>query len=198
MRAGLMLIGLVSLAVVMVLGVRGFGPGQELVSAPGSEVSPESAGYAGLKMERLGAGEEVRLSDAEVMSLLRYHPDFAVVGFTEMDVFMAGDTLRLSARVPAERLPDLPELETLRLFLPDTVPLVFFGTIRPLEGGVIALEISTLEAMGMPIPARLHLPILSRLGLLGHPGLSGSAIPLSLPAGVTAARVELGQLVLTP
>jgi hypothetical protein len=113
-------------------------------------------------------------------------------------VSLSGTTLILSGSVPAERIPDVPELQSLRFLLPDTVPVMIGGDVRSLREGAVAMEITTIEVFRMPIPPRIYPVLLDRLGRQDRPGLAPSALELPLPPGVSSARVEGGELVLTP
>jgi hypothetical protein len=189
----------------LVLGglVLGFGQGMfssDRATSAAADVSPEAARSAERKLERLRReGEEVRLTEAEVASLVRYGSETWVPGLGgQVEVTLSGTALTLSGAVPAERIPDVPELESLRFLLPDTVPVMVGGDVRSLRDGAVVLDITTIEVFRMPIPARIHPVLLDRLGRRDRPGLAPTALELPLPSGVSSARVEGGELVLTP
>jgi hypothetical protein len=72
-----------------------------------TEASPEVAAAAEAKLEQLRAGgDSVRLSGVEITSLLRYRaPAAALEMVHDPAVVIAGDTIRLTGRVPTDRLP---------------------------------------------------------------------------------------------
>ena len=176
--------------------VAGLFGGEEPVAV----VSEEGALQAEAKLERLArGGDTVYLSAVEVNSLIRYRfadrfPDL----LGEPAVALAGDTLRLRARVPTERLPQVRELERVRSFLPDTAPVEVAGRLGPLEGGRAALEIISVRFSGIPVPEHLYPAALERLGRRDEPGLPPTALPVRLPPGVGRAQVVNGNLVLIP
>jgi hypothetical protein len=165
-----------------------------------SEVSEEAALSAEAKLERLRTrGDTVRLSEVELASLLRFrvadrYPDL----LQNPSAGMAGDTLRVGARFPTERLPELQELERVRPFFPDTTRIDVAGRLRERGPGRAALEIDEVAVAGIPIPQRYYPSVLERLGRRDEPGLPANAMAFGLPEGVGSARVENGYLVLTP
>jgi hypothetical protein len=169
-------------------------------AAPTVAVSQDAAASAERKLEMLmREGVEVRLDESELTSLFHFRSDIVGAGLAEgMEVRLRDSMVQLAGTVPADRLPEVAELETLRMILPDTVPILVGGGVNSIEGGLVALQITSLEVLGMPIPARLHPTILDRLGRRDHPGLPASALALPLPGGIASVRVENGELVLTP
>ncbi|MDQ3557199.1 MAG: hypothetical protein M3409_10565, partial [Gemmatimonadota bacterium] len=107
------------------------------VSAPATEVSEQAAVQAEEKLRLLREeGEPARLSDVELTSLLRFRLGGQIPGdLSEPTVRMNGDTLRVSGRVPAERLPRIRELERIRMFLPDTADVEVAGGLRSVATG---------------------------------------------------------------
>lgn len=163
-------------------------------------VSPEAAAQAEAKLARLtGEGDTVRLNDVEFTSLMRYRMRDRIPGDLESPaVAFSGDTVRLMARVPSDRLPQVPELGAARAFLPDTADVDVVGHVETLESGRAAFEVRRITFAGIPIPQRFYPQALERMGRREEPGLGPSAFPFPLPDGVGTARVEGGMLVLTP
>lgn len=163
-------------------------------------ISPETAERAAEKLDRLREDDEVvRLSEVEIASLIRYRwSGWVPAVLREPAVSLAGDTLRIGGRLPAELLPMVPELERVRDFLPDTVDVEVAGRLGPLAPGRAALDIGEIEVAGLPLPARFYPLVLERLGRRDEPGLPPAAIAFALPDGVSSARVEGGDLVLHP
>ncbi len=163
-------------------------------------VSPEAAEQAEAKLARLRErGETVRLSDAELTSLVRYRYRDRIPGdLYAPAVSFRGDTVRLQARVPSDRLPDTPELSRVRTFLPDTADVDVVGSLRSLDSGRSAFEVRRITFAQLPVPERLYPQALERMGRRDEPGLGPTAYPFRLPDGVGSARVEGGFLVLSP
>ncbi|HEX2092129.1 MAG TPA: hypothetical protein VHG28_06985 [Longimicrobiaceae bacterium] len=162
-------------------------------------VSPEAAAQAEAKIARLQEGDSVRLSDVELTSLVRYRYQDRIPGDLHAPaVSFRGDTVRLQARVPSDRIPDVPELGRVRSFLPDTADVDITGKLQPLESGRAAFDVDRITFAGIPIPERLYPQALERMGRRAEPGLAETAYPFRLPQGVGAARVEGGYLVLSP
>ena len=163
-------------------------------------VSQEAAVQAEEKLARLAEdGETVRLNDVEFTSLMRYRLRDRIPGDLESPaVSFRGDTVRLMARVPSDRLPDVPELGAARAFLPDTADVDVMGRLAPLASGRAAFEVERITFAGIPVPDRLYPQALERMGRRDEPGLSASAYAFPLPNGVGAARVEGSELILTP
>ena len=163
-------------------------------------VSPEAAAQAEEKLASLANdGETVRLNDVEFTSLMRYRLRDRIPGdLYAPAVAFRGDTVRLMARVPSDRLPDVPELGAARAFLPDTADVDVVGKLAALENGRAAFEVERITFAGIPVPERLYPVALERMGRRDEPGLAPSAYAFALPNGVGTARVEGGELVLTP
>jgi hypothetical protein len=192
----LLVVALAGGGLLLYLGV--LPPGR---SAPAPlEVSPAAAASAEVKLSRLASeGEPARLSEVELTSLFRFRPEvWSLAGVRDPEVRLSGSTLRLSGVLPTDRLPALPELEAIRMFIPDTARVEVGGTVEPIAGGRTVLDISSIEIAGMPIPARFYPAILDRLGRDPGDGLPPTAYPLPLPQGIGAARIENGELILTP
>ena len=174
-------------------------PGPWAKPAPPMEVSEEAADSAQAKLERLRAQrEEVRLSDVEFTSLLRYRMQGLAADLETPSVTFADSTLRLRGRFPTDRLPDTEEVNRIRTFLPDTAEVVVRGSIRTVEPGRAAVRVDNASFARIPIPAGEIPGVLERMGRGDQPGLAPEEYPFPLPPGVGSARVENGQLVLSP
>ena len=165
-----------------------------------TEISPEAAASAEAKLQRLREdGDTARLSGVELSSLMRFKLADQIPNLLgEPAVNMSGDTVHLRARIPTEHLPQVRELERVRAFLPDTAPVEISGRVTPLDGEHVALDIASVNFSGIPIPAHLYPTALERIGRRPVPGLAPTALPVRLPPGVGAARVENGVLILAP
>ena len=163
-------------------------------------VSPEAAESAERKLERMRAsGDTVHLTAAEFTSFLRYRfQDQLVSQLDAPTVTFNGDTLHLQGRVPTDRLPDTRELLAVREFLPDTPEVKLRGELRTLSPGRAAIRIDQAIFAKIPVPREVYADALKRLGRPDEPGLASNEYPFRLPPGVSSARVEGGELVLTP
>lgn len=164
------------------------------------EVSPEAAALAEEKIDRLRtAGDTARLSSIEASSLLRYRgPAWLTQRVHEAGVEFDSDTVRVSGTIATSELPSHPELDRVRVLLPDSSRVEISGVIAPLPSGRMAMDIGRVTFAGVPIPARYYPDVLARFGREDEPGLDESSIAVPLPEGVGSARVENGSLVLTP
>lgn len=164
-----------------------------------TEVSPAVAAAAEEKLAGVTErGEEARLSAAELTSLFRYRPQEWSLGTIQSPVVeMAGDTLRLNGRVATDDLPVQEEIAPLRGFLPDTAQIRIEGTVRIGEPGETLLDITGVEVAGMPIPPAIYSRLLGQGATAGSQN-GTSDLSLPLPRGVRSARVEGGELILTP
>lgn len=163
------------------------------------EVSPEAAEAAQAKLIRLiEDGEEARLSETEVTSLLRYGaPGWAGGSVEEPSIRMSGETLTLTGTVATESLPSHPELDAVRPFLPERAPIEVEGRVVTLASGKAAFEVESVEFASLPIPERYYPEMLERIGRRDEAGLAPTAVAMNLPSGVGQIRVEGGYLILT-
>lgn len=196
-----LVIGALITAGLVVAGLIAFDSGVLSSDRGGTEpltISPAAASSAESKIQRLaGEGEEVRLSAAELTSLFRYRPEMWALGIVhEPTVEIDGQTLILRGSVPTDEIPPQPELESIRYLLPDTTDLAVAGTLGSAGPGTSVLEVASLEIAGMPIPSRLFPLILERLGRSER--LPPNTIELPLPDAMSSARIENGELVLSP
>lgn len=163
-----------------------------------SEPSPELAERAVERYEAfLETGGRVRFTEAEVESVLRFHP--AVPrggGVVPVAVRLGEGEATVVLSVAVERLPALPELESLAGILPDTVQVRLRGVVLTLEGGETVFVLRGVEAAGVPLPSRLHARVVGALPVPPAEGLPPATVPLPLPAGVRAAYIQGGRLVL--
>lgn len=175
------------------LGYLRFGP------PVATEVSPEAAAQAEAKYRELVEhGRPVRLNEVELTSALRYRLRDRLPGdLFDPTVALRGDTVTLSGRVPADRLPPVPALDRVRAFLPDTASIDVTGALVGGAGSVY-FDVREVRFAGVPIPARYYPQALRGLGRRDQPGLPPTALGFRLPDGVAAARVAGGELILEP
>ena len=166
---------------------------------PAGEISPAVAAQAEAKLERLrNRGDTVQLSGVELTSLVRYRLGGWVPGeVSDPSVVIAADTLRLSGRIPADRMPQLPELERVRSLLPDTAEVELRGRLGSGEVGRAIFRVDELSVAGFPVPQRFYPRILEYLGW-SYDGGSTPELPLVLPEGVGGVRASNGVLTLFP
>jgi hypothetical protein len=198
----------IALAVIVAIGVGVFWYRDRLRTAwhdlrgtePQVEVAtPELADQAQRKLDELrdGTSTYVALSAVELESLLMYRYPGVLPGFLDAPaVELQGDRMRLRARVPVDKLPDVQGLGPAAAFLPDTTELTVSGRILPLQPGRVAFAIDDVSAQRFPLPRRLVPGALERLGRRDEPGLPAEAMALPLPPGVTSAYVRRDSLVL--
>lgn len=152
------------------------------------EVSPEAAASAESKLQRVAEGEEVALSANELTSLFAYRPQvWAIRPIHSPVVEMSGDTVRIRGGVPTSEIPAQIELGPVRALLPDTTNIDLAGVVRSSGSHALVLEVAAVEVEGMPVPERIYSEL-----------LQSDALTLPLPAGISAARVVDGELILTP
>ncbi|HSJ24976.1 MAG TPA: hypothetical protein VK929_09930 [Longimicrobiales bacterium] len=199
---------IVALVVILALGVgvylyrdrlliawhdyRGTSPAVE-------EPSPELADRAERKLNALrdGSSTYAALSAVELESLLAFRYNGVLPGFLDTPVVeMRGDQLRLRARVPVDRLPDIQGLGPAAAFLPDTTEVTVSGRLLPLQPGRVAFAIDDISAQRFPLPRRLVPGALERLGRRDEPGLPADAMALPLPPGANSAYIRRDSLVL--
>lgn len=166
---------------------------------PLTEVSPATADQAEAKLAQLRDGGEVRLTESELTSLLRYRlQDRIPASVNAPTVRLHGDTVRVSGRFPTDQLPASMDMGAARDFLPDTADVEVRGRMRTLEPGRAAIQVDVVTFARVPVPQQFYPEALQRLGRRDEPGLQPAEYPVRLPPGVGAARVEGGELVLSP
>jgi len=167
-----------------------------------SEPEPPSealAEVAAARIDSLVAGRlsRVALAEVDVQSLLRYQYAGIMPAFVDSArIELVGDQLRLSGRVPLDRLPSDGALGEVVALLPDTSEITLTGTMLPLGGGRVAIGVNQVSAARIPLPGRIVPAALNRLGRVAEPGLPADAIALRLPTGVSSAYVRSDSLVL--
>ncbi len=168
------------------------------VVAPSEELAADAA----TKLDRLASGEADRatLSSVEAESLLLFRYGSMLPGFIHAPRVVFDDgRIRLSGRIPIDRLPslsDVEELEEVLALMPDTTSFEITTQLIPLDSGRAALALDGMEAARIPLPKRLAAPLLRRLGRRDEPGLPADAVAFRLPAGAGAAYVRGDSLVL--
>jgi hypothetical protein len=176
--------------------IPGLGRSEPEVTA----VSPEAAEQAEKKLERLrSSGDTVHLNEVEFTSYIRYR---APSQFTEQlesaQVDFEGEKVTLSGRLPTDRLPDTRQVRALRGIMPDTADVRVSGGIRTLQPGRAALRVDAVSFAKITVPSEVYLEALKNAGRRDEPGLGPNEYVIPLPPGVGSARVEAGQLVLSP
>lgn len=169
-----------------------------VVAAP-VEPSAALADDAQRKLDALAAGEisTTALTEPELQSLLRYRYRALLPAFVDSpDVQLDGGRIRVSGKVPLDRLPQIEGLGQAASLLPDTTDVTLTGQLLPLEGGRVALGVDELTVSRIPLPQRLLGPVLERLGRTDEAGLPPDAIALPLPGGAGSAYVRGDSLVL--
>jgi hypothetical protein len=161
--------------------------------------SPELADLAERKLGELRDGQRsyAVLSAVELESLLAFRYPGLIPAFLDAPtVELQGDRLRLRARIPVDKLPDLEGLGPAAAFLPDTTELTVGGRLLPLQPGRVAFAVEEVSAQRFPLPRRLVPGALQRLGRKDEPGLPRDAMALPLPPGASAAYVRRDSLFL--
>jgi hypothetical protein len=161
--------------------------------------SPELADLAERKLDdlRTGAAPQAVLSAVELESLIAFRYPGMLPAFLDAPaVELQGERLRLRARVPVDKLPDIEGLGPAAAFLPDTTELTVSGRLLPLQPGRVAFAIDDVSAQRFPLPRRLVPSALERLGRRDEPGLPRDAMALPLPPGAASAYVRRDSLVL--
>jgi hypothetical protein len=174
---------------------------RDQVPAAGAErvASPELAANARARIEAVtdGRAPGVSLTGDEIEALLRHEYAGLLPAYVDSPrVQIQGDRLRITARIPAERIPRTEGLDALLGFLPDTAEISASGQLIPLDDERVAFAINGLEAARVPLPDRLIAPLLQALGRRDEPGLASDAVAVPLPPGVRAAYVRADSLVL--
>lgn len=148
---------------------------------------------------RTGASDEerLRLGAVELSSVIRYAlPGIVPPGVDEPMVELDEGRVILSARVATASFPELPALDEVIGFLPDTVGIAMEGSLVPFQPNFAALEVDRVEASRIPLPSRMIPPILEALGRTPRDGLPPRALALPLPTGLARVFVDRDELVL--
>ncbi len=164
--------------------------------------SPELAEAALDRFERFRRGEsgdQLSLSAAEVVSVIRYSaPGMVPGGVSDPVVEFRDGVVSLRARIAVEAFPGLPTLDGILGFLPDTVSMEVEGALSPLDDDGVALVVHGVRAsfVPVPLPDGMTPKILTALGRRHVDGLAEDALPFSLPNGVQSAHVLRDRLIL--
>lgn len=164
-----------------------------------STPSERLAEGAGDKVEAFVAAEgssRLRLSQAEIQSLLTYRADPRLPpGVSEPLVELRDSTLLLSARVDPRELEGLASPDLVERFFSDSTRVVVELDPGVLQPGVAGVEVVTLQAGSMVVPSMMVPWILESLELQGVEA-SGSSLLIPFPTAVERFDVVDGELVL--
>lgn len=108
---------------------------------------------------------------------------------------LEGDQIRLSARVPANRIPQVKELGQVAGLLPDTPEVSVKGQLVPSAAGGTALAVDQVTAAHIPVPRRLLAAVVRSLKKRGDPN-PPDQLGLPLMHSVTSAYVRNDSLIL--
>lgn len=160
-----------------------------------AEVSEATAASAEEKLAGLAGGDTVTLTATEFTSLLRYRYRGNIPGdLLDPAARFENGEVHLSGRIPTDRLPDVPQLQSARAFLPDTADVAVNGGLRTIAPGRGALKVRTFSFARIPVP---HDVVVKHLGRR-EDGLAEDEVALRLPEGVGAVEVRDSLLVLAP
>jgi hypothetical protein len=170
-----------------------FGPAPAPVESPAEAARSADAKLQALESPRPPA--RTAFSQAELQALLRTR--FASILPDWVDstrVGLEGDRMRLSGRVPSDRLPKVSELGDAAGLLPDTAEVSVKGQVIPLGQGRVALAVDQITAAHIPVPRRLISGIMRSLRQPGQ-ALPGDALLLPLPHTISSAYVRDDSLI---
>lgn len=168
--------------------------------AAGSASPEEARRSAEAKLAALqGARPPARtaLSEPELQALMQTR--FAPVLPRWVDsarIELDGEQVRLSGRVPVDRMPQIKSLGELAGLLPDTTEVAVKGQVIPLPHGRVALAVDQVTAAHVPLPRRLLPQVLAGLKKGAPADLPADALPLPLPSTITSAYVRNDSLIL--
>jgi hypothetical protein len=141
--------------------------------------------------------ERLSLGRAEISSVVRYAlPGVLPPGVVDPAVEMEDRKILLAARVATGAFPDLPSLEEVVGFLPDTVDIRMRGSLLPFDETQAALHVDRIVAMRIPLPDRFTPEVLAALGREDRQGLPPDALLIPLPSGIESVYVLRDSLVL--
>jgi hypothetical protein len=158
-----------------------------------AQPTPELAAAAERKLQSLSDGRtrSVALTQVELQSLLLYRYRGLFPAFLDSPtVELHEDQIRLRAKMPVDKLPNVDGLGDVAAILPDTTELRLDGKLLPLDSGRIGFGIDEVSASRVPLPRRLVQRALRRLGRVDEAGLPQDAVAVPLPPGVAAAQNE--------
>lgn len=161
--------------------------------------SPALAEQAEQKLADLrnGTTETAAFDEVELQSLLQYRFRGLLPAFVDSPrVELEGSRIRITGRMPLDRLPAVGGFGDAAALLPDTTDLALTGQLLPLVDGRVALAVDDVSVSRIPLPDRMLGPALERLGRRDEPGLPADAVALPLPPGAANAYVRGDSLVL--
>lgn len=173
-----------------VRGWLGLGPPPVRVEhTPGPELA-DSALARYQRFRQVEPPARLALDAAELESLLRYTVAARLPeGVRDPKIALEDGRAIVSVRVPVEYFLQLPDLNELLAFLPDTVPVRVEASLISLPGPRVGVLVEGIEAARVPLPRRLVPQILSRLGRRDEVDLPANALAITLPRGVGAAYI---------
>lgn len=141
----------------------------------------------------------VALSEDELQALL--HTRFAAVLPRWVDsarIQLDGEKVRLSGRVPVDRIPQMRSMGEVAGLLPDTTEVAVKGQVIPLGRGRVALAVDQVTAAHVPLPRRLVPQIMAGLkqGRPAEASVPADALLLPLPRNIASAYVRNDSLIL--
>ena len=143
------------------------------------------------------AGDRLMLGGTELSAVLRYSlPGLVPRGITAPTIELEKGRVHVSARVAVESFPKLPRLDHIIGLLPDTILLEIRGSLVPLDQRHMALVVDRLQAMKIPIPARLVADVLKAFGQSRPPSLPDDALEVPMPDGLGSVFVQRDSLVM--
>ena len=164
-------------------------------------VSPEVAEATMGRVEAFRRGKiegRLSLSAGEIESVLRYSvPGLIPGGIAEPRIEIADGVITLKARVAVETFPEMPDLDAVLGFLPDTLAVSFQGALAPLDDERWdALVVHGIYVGIIPLPDRMIPEILQVIGREHVGGLADNALAIPLPDGIESAYIVQDSLVL--
>lgn len=198
-------IGCLTLILVAVSGAWWFrediaGWWQRLEITSASRPSEALAADASQKLEsfaRSGGAGEVRLSQAELQSLLTYRAEpMFPSGVSEPVVEIRDSTVLLSARVDPRGLEGLASPEVVERLFSDSAQVVVEllpGVVSP---GIARVKVVTLQAGSIVVPSLMVPWILESIDMSGVE-VTGVTLLLPTPGRLSRFEVEGGRLVLS-
>jgi len=162
-------------------------------SQPSEDLARRAEGKLG-RVAEMGGAAELRLSQAEIQSLLTYRAEPLLPGgISDLLVEVRDSTFLVSARVDPRELEGLASPEVVQRFLSDSARVVAELAPGVLQPGVATVDVLTLQAGSFVIPSMMVPWILESLDL---PGVetTGTLLLIPLPAPVERFEVEEGGL----
>jgi len=172
---------------------------QEAAEEPSEAIAQETLDRFEAFRRSSGPGERLALGTTELRSVLRYRmPGVIPPGVSDPDVALRDGRVLISGRVAVASFPDLPALDGVLGFLPDTLTLEVEGSLIPLEQEerFLGLVVHRVEAARIPLPRRLIPELLEGLGREYVGGLPEDALSVPLPDGLERVYVLRDSLIL--